>query len=69
MSSTETINRRELRKKEYERIFIAAEAHGPEMLREALRELCRSDLFYLLVKACGRTDTDRNDMRAKLACR
>lgn len=38
----------------------AAAARSPEHEREATRWLCRNDLFYLLVRACGRVDINRD---------
>ena len=46
------------RKAQYDRIHAEAEAAG--VLVPAMRELCRSDLFYLLTRGLGRADIDHD---------
>jgi predicted phage terminase large subunit-like protein len=48
------------RLKMYDRIHTQAEEAGVDVLREAMRELCRKDLFYLLTRGCGRKDVNRD---------
>lgn len=45
----------------YEAILSQAAAISPEHLREAERELCRTDLFYLLVFVLNRPDLNNHD--------
>lgn len=44
----------------YAETLTRAAAKSPEHLRQARRWLCRNDLFYLLVSACGRKDMNKN---------
>ncbi len=44
----------------YRQIMVTAKKEGSEAIRQAMRELVRKDLFYLLVKVMGRTDADRD---------
>ena len=46
------------RKAQYEKIHAEAEAAG--VLVPAMRELCRTDLFYLLTRGLGRADIDHD---------
>ena len=45
---------------EYDKVHQDAEALGPDVLKEAMRELCKNDLFYLLTRGLGRADIDRD---------
>ena len=49
----------------YDRIHREAEAEGPDALWSVMRELCRTDVFYLLTRVCGRTDIDREWLFAR----
>lgn len=44
----------------YNYALKAARKKGDDELREVMRQLCRRDLFYLLVYVCGRDDMDNN---------
>lgn len=51
---------REARNAEYDKIHAEAEKLGVGVLREACRQLCLTDLFYLLTRGCGRADVDKD---------
>lgn len=53
------------RNREYDQLHEEAERKGVPVLRAVMRELCKKDLFYLLTRACGRRDIDRDFLYAR----
>jgi phage terminase large subunit-like protein len=47
-------------KQGYKTVFQMAEKKGPGQISAAMKELCKTDLFFLLVNILGRIDCDRD---------
>ena len=54
------MNNREAKNLHYDEVHAFAKTQGEEQLYAAMRELCLTDLFYLLVRGLGRKDIDRD---------
>lgn len=54
------MNLREQTNRWYNHLHYESEANGEQAAIACMRHLCRTDLFYLLTRACGRADVDRD---------
>jgi predicted phage terminase large subunit-like protein len=51
---------REQRHKEYGQVLTGANKQGSDQVRAVMRDLCRQDLFFLIVNGMGRSDVDHD---------